>query len=212
MKTRKAHRFNFRTLLWLVALLIIMAAGIGVVSAWNMHEAQQANNLQSHNVSIRIDETFPDGTVTAGATKIKRVAFNNLSSAPVFLRVTYVETWENGSLWLEDDGSHAIKKWTSAWSNDWWDGEDGWYYYTKVLPAGGSTEDIISSVAFPADLAGEYAGGQYSLAFIVEAVQLSDEAEVNTSATESVFGKTAAVLVTSTSNGAVTAGTVSWSG
>lgn len=211
-KNKKAHRFPSKTILWLIILVAIMTVGIGAVSAWNMHEVQQANYLQSHNVSIRIDEDFPDNTVTAGDTKIKKVAFSNPSSVPVFLRIAYVETWENGSLWLEDDGNHVIKNWTSAWSSDWWDGGDGWYYYTKVLPAGGSTEDILSSVTFPVGLTSEYLSGQYSLAFMAEAVQLSDEADVNTSATEMVFKKTGTVSVVSTSNGAVTAGTVSWSG
>ena len=211
MSKRPKRNKRRRLIIGLTALLLVSAIGIGAVYAWNMHEASQENILQSHDTIVRINETFPDKTITPGGTKTKQASFSNTGSSPVFVRVAYSEMWTNGTAWLEDDGTHATKNWTAAWASDWWDGGDGFYYYKKVLAAGGSTGNILNSVTFPAALEAEYANGQYDLNFLVEAVQLSDEAAVNTDATQKVFGKTATVTITNTSNGAVTAGTVSWS-
>jgi len=211
-KTKQKKRGFLRRIVLGLSVAGMVAAIGGFAYAASLHSVQQTNILQSRDVSVKIDENFPDPTITPGETKTKAVAFTNTSSAPVFLRVSYAETWTNGGQWLPDDGSHAVKNWTPAWNADWVDGGDGWYYYKKVLAAGASTGDILSSVTFPPGLASPYADGQYSLSFTAEAVQLSDETLVNTQATQTVFGKTATVTITSTGNGAVTAGTVSWGG
>ena len=209
--TTKRPSFKRATVLGIFIALSVLMAGIGMTYAWNMHEATQPNNLSSHSTEVKIVESFPDPTVGVGATKPKVVQFQNTGSAPAFLRVSYAETWtSNTGEWLESNGSHATKDWASAWSAEWVY-IDGWYYYTKVLAAGASTTQVLNSVSFPMTLPSAYANGSYTLNFQAEVVQLSDEASVNTSAVQSVFGRSAVVSSVTTANGAVTSGTVTWS-
>ena len=201
-----------RLLLSVVALMVVLSAGIGESYMWNMHEVQQENNLQSRNTDIEVTENFPDSSLDPNSARTKQVSFKSTGTAASFLRVAVVETWEDSSgAWLPDAGTHATKGWTAEWSSEW-EYNDGWYYYKKVLPAGATTNRILNSVTFPAGLDSVYADGKYHLHFIPEVVQVSDEAAVNTSASQTVFGRTATVGGDMTlQNGAVTGGSVVWS-
>ena len=199
-----------RGLVWLILAAVLSFAGIGVAYALNTHEISKENDLKSRGVSVEVVEVCPDKTITLDEEKTKEVAFKNVGSSPVFLRMAWSETWEHEGAWLQDDGSRCEKNWTADFENDWIL-IDGWYYYKKVLPAGATTENVLESVKFPIDLDEEYSTGAYSLDFLAEVVQLSDEAAVNTLATQTVFGKKATVAIISTESGAVTAGTVAWS-
>lgn len=199
-----------RAALILLILFLASAAGIGASYAWNMHVVNRDNIMESRNVKVDIEEEFPDKKIAPNTTKTKKVNFKNTGSAAVFLRVAYNEVWQNGNDWLQDDGSHAVKDWTSTWTGQFTDGKDGWYYYNKVLAAGKSTGEILSAVTFPGGLDKQYVDGSYSLDFIVETVQVSDEEPVNDSATQTVFGRKATVEYMTTKDGAVTGGDVKW--
>ena len=213
MKTEKSRHNRLAGALTALMVMSLMCAGF--VYAWNVHEASQRNNLVSHTTHISIDEIFAeDPMIIAGETVQKEVRFKNEGSSPVFLRVAYVETFEivlGAGEWLADDaqGTNATKNWTDAWTGDWVH-IDSWYYYKKVLPAGGATDLIMESVSFSTNLDPKYADANYEIDFIAEAVQLSDEAEVNANATQIVFGKTATVTNAVTNNGAVISGIVVW--
>lgn len=84
-------------------------------------------------------------------------------------------------------------------SKDLWTlGSDGWYYYNHVLKAGTSTDTLLTAVDF-SDFAGEngvitdeslqkYQNADYELHFQVEAVQASDDYNLNIKAVDTVFG------------------------
>lgn len=175
----------------------------------------QDNMLQSSNVKVSIKDYFPDTTIRKGASRDKRVKVSNEGKAAVFLRVAYVETWrddedEDWYYWLYDDGNRVEKIWPNHWDDEWIDGQDGWFYYKKVLPAGSTTKEFISSIRFADDLEPIYENGVYDLHFYAEALQLSDEAAVNTAATEKVFDKIGVLENAVVEKGAVISGTVSW--
>lgn len=189
----------------MLALLLIGVAGFGAAWAWNTHRAQQVNQLESRTVSVTVEENFPVKYVEAEATKDKAVTVRNTGSAAAFVRVSYAEYWTTDTEQLA--GATNVKQnWTSDWTSDFERHDDGWYYYKKVLPAGESVQ-VLESVTFPASVT---AGASYHLDFQVETVQVSDEAEVNTDATGKLFGRTAEVTDMTTSYGAVTGDTVTW--
>ena len=213
---RKIKRAK-RTLLGVAGLLMITAIGLSATYAWTHHEVEQPNNFHSHTTSVTIDEKT-DGKLEVyhGAEEQKEVKFTNAGTSAVFLRVAWAETWNKAATQTPEallpsvDG-YAVKTWTSSWQNDWEKGTDGWYYYKLVLPQGGSTADVLSKVSFDSLLPLEYERSTYELYFVAEVVQLSDEAAVNTAATQLVFGRTATLSNTTQSNGAITSGTVTWS-
>lgn len=200
---RKIGKFFFGML----SLVLISAVSFGAIFAWNSHIVAQENNLQSRTVSAEIEENFPDTTAEAGATKVKEVSFKNTGTGAAFLRVSFSENWETSTNLLDGDYG-VVKNWTTAWTTEWVDGGDGWFYYNKVLGAGESTATILSGVEFPSDIP---ENADYNLTFLAEVIQVSDEDAVNTDATNKLFGKTGQVSNAVIENGAVTSGTVSWS-
>ena len=211
--------------------LILAITVLGATYAFKSHENQLTNLLKAHKVSGKIIENGgspgteageEEFTLTPGSNVTKEVQFENTGDTAVFLRVAYAEMWtaQDGKL-LTHDPSYATPNWATAWGSEWSDGGDGWYYYNKILKAGDTTDEVLSSVSFlntPA-LPTEYAQGNYQLTFAMEMVQCSNEELVNTDALSKTFGKTATItgmttekgLVNGVLKGAVTGGTVSWS-
>lgn len=187
----------------ILALILIGAASFGAVQAWNTHTATQVNQLESRTVSATIQENFPDEKVTAGATKTKAVTVENTGTAAAFVRVCVAEYWTTDTEQLL--GVDEVKKnWSTAWND--FELHDGWYYYEKVLPVGGSVQ-VLDSVKFPANVPN---GASYHLDFQVETVQVSSDNAVNKDATKTLFGRTGTVGGMTTLHGAVTDGNVTW--
>lgn len=187
------------------ALLLVAAIGFGTTLAWSSRTAGQDNHMQSRTEAIEVREEFPDRTVGAGMTRTKRVTLQNTGTAAAFVRVSYTEGWETDTARLVGD-TQVTKDWTASWGRDWDDGGDGWYYYKKILPAGEGIR-ILDGVTFPAAVPAE---ARYTLDFMVETVQASDENGVNADATGALFGRTGTLSGASVTGGAVTAGTVIW--
>ena len=119
--------------------------------------------------------------------------FKNTGTAPVFLRVSYAEFWKDADgkviSGLVDGNEVVNKNWTEAWQNDWFDGGDGWYYYKKVLPANEMTAKVLTSLKFDSNYAEIYQTADYTLKFVSEAVQYSDDDSVNHRAVQANFGR-----------------------
>lgn len=188
----------------ILALILIGAASFGAVQAWNTHTATQVNQLESRTVSATIEESFPGKTVKAGATKAKAVTVENTGTAAAFVRVCVTEYWTTDTEQLLGV-DEVTKNWSTAWKDNF-ELRDGWYYYKKVLPVGGSVQ-VLDSVTFPASVPN---GASYHLDFQVETVQVSSEAAVNKDATKTLFGRTGTVGGMTTLHGAVTGGNVTW--
>lgn len=172
-------------------------------------EILHTNKLKADCMEAEIVEIFEQGTNPSG-TVTKEVTFQNNGSSAAFLRVTYAETWEkqeeNDRLLLKNQqlGQAVAKKnWTESWNDYglWQKGDDGWFYYKKVLSPGGETEKILESVTFPEyeGVYQEYKDADYQLYFRMELLQVSDSqstlnsAEVNAKASKEVFGREAVV-------------------
>ena len=192
----------------LPAAAFLAAAAIGTTFAWQTWDLSVTNELRSHETKVEVEE--PEFHPEDG---VKKVRFKNTGNSSIFLRISYTEYWEK----KEEDGTEyllsnklngtemATKHWTQHWlggnSCQWEDGNDGWYYYTKVLKPGTHTDLILESVTFEnvSSENKEYLNSNYRLYFKAEAVQCSDGSntlnseEVNDDATKSLFGKTATV-------------------
>jgi len=126
----------------------------------------------------------------------KAISFVNegAENIPVLLRIAYSETWSKADGTIVSNisnGSNAVTKiWTDAFLNDFVDGQDGWYYYAKVLKPETDVQ-VLTSIALSDS---SYAIYNYDLNFRFESVQ-SDAAAANT-----LWGKTATI----SDDGAVT--------
>lgn len=191
------------------ALVLVIVCGIGAAWAWDVHRVSVDNVLNSHTVDVSIVEEFDSPTVISG-TVTKEVDFVNGGSDAVFVRFTYAEYWETATELLDGytDGDSVVKNWSNTFETDWTDGGDGWYYYNQVLPAWATLKNVLNSVTFGSNIPED---ATYTLLFQVETLQVSDEASVNSDATETAFGIEGTVGSDATiTNGAITSGSVSW--
>lgn len=188
-----------------IALLTALTAGIGGTAAVIRHQVNMRNEIATPTVEVSVKEDL-EGELTGG-DKPKEVKFTNNGTADIFLRVSYAESWKldagGGTEELlnnydEEGQIPVVTKQNSPegfLSGSDWVYIDGWYYYTKILPAGGTTEPVLKSVDF-SKLTGtidenltDYQNADYELYFQTEAVQASDELKVSMDAAEELFGE-----------------------
>lgn len=193
-----------------VTLMAVLALGIGGTGAAVRHRMALKNEVRTPTVEVTTNETIGNVDRYSGK-KQKEVVFENTGTADVFLRIAYAETWiytESLSGGKEEqiilpnrsetgnDDSIVSKEWDSEWSQHWYDGGDGWYYYKKILKANEKTDKILKSVTFndtdnyPDS---RYADAEYQLHFQVEAVQASDELQVSKDAVKELFDKSISI-------------------
>ena len=201
-KKRKIRMFTAGCL-----TLFLVAATFAIWSG----KLEQTNELKADQISAKVEETFEQGSKPSG-TVTKEVAFRNDGTSSAFLRVSYAETWEksdgDSKLLLNNQvkGTDvAIKNWKDGFGSDngeWYSGDDGWFYYKKIMKPGTSTDKILESVRFPDDYSGDYAeykDADYQLFFRMELLQASvsqstlNSSEVNKNASTTVFGKEAVI-------------------
>lgn len=189
-----------------IALLAVAVAGIGGTGAVIQHRLAVKNTLKTPTVEVSIDDIVGK---TDGSKKQKEVSFKNQGTADVFIRVAYAEKWENDENELlssqNPDGHDVAKKFNDSQiensmeemfpRDEWTLGNDGWYYYRHVLKAANDgdtdqTKPLLTAVDFSniSSQESEYNGADYELHFQVEAVQASDDYELNVEAVDTVFG------------------------
>ena len=177
----------------LIFLTVTIAlAVIGGTLAYYHGEVVVPNQFKAHTYSVKIDEEFYDTWGT------KKVSFVNeeKTNAPVLLRINYNEAWikevDNTIVSLDNnigDTNVVTKTWTTDFTNNFIDGNDGWYYYEKLLDAQESVQ-VLESIALNNALIQtspyyeDYLSYDYQLIFNFEAIQAS-----STAASE-IWGKT----------------------
>ena len=185
-------------------LLLLLALGIvGTTFAYYYTEIAIPNQFRAMTYNVTIEEEFNN---TWGTKKVSFVN-NEETNTPVVLRINYNELWRkevNGvklSLDNNVNGTNVVtKNWTTAFTNDFVDGGDGWYYYKKTLNAEESVQ-VLNSISLNESLIStspyynDYKTYTYELDFNFEAIQ------ANSSAISEIWGK----------NATITGGDVTWS-
>ena len=182
------------------AILMAAAMAVGVTSATVIHKLTMENPVKTPTVEGYIPETMDP----------KQAQFQNDGEADVFLRVAYSETWtDKDGMILPNQAARKdgtlVPVATPVWGWDGWTAnpDDGWYYYSQVLPGSKSgkaeaqrkTNQVVNGVNFVsfdklADT--RYQDAKYEIHFVMEIVQASDDWEVSQDAVEEMFGLTLA--------------------
>ena len=175
---------------------------VGTTFAYYYTEIAIPNQFKAMTYNVTIEEEFND---TWGTKKVSFVN-NEETNAPVVLRINYNEAWRkkingvNVSLDNNVNGENVVtKNWTTAFTNDFVDGGDGWYYNKKTLNAEESVQ-VLESITLKESLIStspyynDYKTYTYELDFNFEAIQ------ANSSAISEIWGK----------NATITGGNVTW--
>lgn len=153
-------------------LLLAVCLTVGITMAWlRADTASRQNTFTLAKVSCEVEETF-DGTVK------EDVSIRNTGTADAYIRAAIVVTWMKDG----DDSDQTVssvvpqldKDYTIQFTENsgWIQLEDGYWYYTKSVPVGGSTAELIDSCTL---LDGAEAPEGYRLAveIIASAIQSS---------------------------------------
>ena len=172
MKNKK-----FKPLIF-VGILMVVCAVVGYTVAYYYSNIVVPNQFQSMTYNVQITEE--DSNNTFGT---KKVFFKNEeeTNTPVVLRFNFNESWGNGVNNLINGTNVVTKTWTDAFTNDFALGDDGWYYYKKVLNPQESVQ-VLESISRNDTLINsspnrsEYVNSNYHLDINFEAIQATPEA------------------------------------
>lgn len=132
-------RINKKVILLAVSLMLILSAAIGGTVAYLIDQTGSiTNTFTPANVTPDIEEDF-NGSVKSNV-KIK-----NNGDIPAYIRVKVVVTWKNaqGNIYNTAPVLNTDYTWTIP-ANNKWKQSGGFYYYTKPVPAGGSTSVLLT--------------------------------------------------------------------
>lgn len=142
-------KFRIKTLV--VSILAIMVLSLGGTLAFLEAKTNLVTNAFSSGVvNISIDEEFTGQPITTEGISKKVLVCNDdkngkLNVVPVYVRVNLVATWVNDDDTVAAIDADSLIEYNFV-SDKWSKGEDGYYYYDKILDPGEETEELIDSV------------------------------------------------------------------
>ena len=175
-------KFSIHPVLFLVLLPIIIALVFMLV--YYTSEIVVVNKFSASTYNVEIVDNKANDWGVREVTIFNKEETNT----PVVLRVSYNESWtsKDGDFLLTlsnniDGVDVADKVFSSAFANNFVKGDDGWYYYKKVLNAKDSVK-LLEGVYLNEEVVKnstdyeKYMSYTYNLAFNYEAIQATDSA------------------------------------
>lgn len=134
-----------KMVLLLAAAMLILVCGVGGTLAYLVTQAGPVKNeFTPGKVTSKVNENFN------GTTK-ENVTIKNTGNVSAYIRAAIVVTWKDaqGNKTLPEAPTagvdYTIVYNMGTGSTQWAVGTDGYYYYNDVVPAGGSTANLINS-------------------------------------------------------------------
>ena len=190
-----------RIFISLVAIaFLLVGIRVGTTSAYFISEDKVTNNFQNGDIDIEVEEPDfePPSEGWSGQKINKKVQVKNESIIPVLVRVNITPRWsidkEGNSPFSMGNASEDVVKLNLKEGNlitsingniseKWIKGNDGYYYYTSILNAEETTNELLESVQAVVDknTVGENFVGLYKDKYLQvdvksEAIQVSEEA------------------------------------
>lgn len=172
----------------IVFLFLLVLCVVGTTIAFFTSYSHFDNKFETSQYNVSLKEEFYNDW---GVKKVS-VVNNEINSTPVVVRINYDEVWykevDGTMLFLSNivlDGKEQKRavtlNTTKEFQEDFILGNDGWYYYKKVLNPGESVQ-VLNSIALNEDVIklseyyGDYKIYNYDLSYNYEAVQASPTA------------------------------------
>lgn len=175
---------------WILSLLLVALIGVGATGAYLVASSGTVRNtFASGDVTTEIKEDL-----TAG----KKVSVQNTGDLPVYVRarivvggadaskVQYVRENQLPTDLANSDGVYVVLSDSAKWQQNA-TGNNEWYYYTEFLPAGSTTDLLMTKV---------YIGGaakvdesHFEVTITQEAVVASDTTLTTAAAIENAFAE-----------------------
>ena len=159
-------RINKKVILLAVSLVLILSAAIGGTVAYLIDQTGSiTNTFTPAKVTPQVTEDF-------GNNVKNNVQITNTGDIPAYIRVKVVVTWKDaqGNVY----GAAPVLGTDYTWQipgTDWVKGSDGFYYYTKPVPADEKTSILLTDCK---PVAGKAPAG-YSLSVDIHAQAIQAE-------------------------------------
>ena len=141
---------------------------------WFVDHDVVTNNFNVANIDVDIKEDFTPQNNWDGSVNEKLVKIQNNSTGPALIRVSIQKRWENndGTSWAGNTEFINLN-FSNNKNNLWINGNDGYFYYNKILEKAELTDPLLDSVNLniPGELSNLYKGKRVTIDVDVEAVQ-----------------------------------------
>lgn len=177
-----------KKILALAAAVISLTLVAGGTLAYFTAEETAHNVITSGGVNIEVVEKtegedgvlvdFPKegiSGVVPGADVSKIVSVKNIGESEAWIRVQVeaaVKAADGSELPLELESGVTVMTYTA--NDSWILGEDGFYYYSKPVAAGETTEILFDTVTFAAQMGNEYQNCTANIVIYAQAVQTAN--------------------------------------
>lgn len=171
-----------RSLMLVSAIALALVIVAGGTLAWFTADAEVSNSFRAGTLEIDVVEEFDEEgaqNVNPGDQFNKQVQVENLGSKRAYVRVKLTALWQAAEgKEIEDPNALEPAELVGLNTDDWVDGEDGYFYYKHILAAeGGITNPLFTHVKFAgADMGDQYQGASFSLDVEAEAIQVTNGA------------------------------------
>jgi hypothetical protein len=140
----------------LLLALVVLVLGMLTISgslAWVVRSSEVTNTFTIGEVKAEIDQS--SGVIT------------NTGTVPVYVRVALMPIWQDGEdvLGLTSEGTYTL-----VCNQDWFQAEDGFYYYEKILNPK-STTQLVTKCVVNENLGDVYKGKTFTLNMVVSFIQ-----------------------------------------
>lgn len=136
IERRSIKKNKRKTLIAAIVMAVIMVTAIGSTVAYLVNSSEPVDNTFAlAKVGCKIDETVENGIKSV-------VTVKNTGEAPVYIRVAVVANKVDESDPDSIIGPADVS--ANLCGTDWVKNGD-FYYYTKAVPAGSSTENLLKS-------------------------------------------------------------------
>ena len=138
-KRKASHSSTWiRPLVIVISAVLILTAAVGGTLAYlSTNSGPVENTFTPSKVNIEIEEDFDPGD-----TIKKNVQITNTGDTDAYVRAMVLINWKKGdNVQPAKETDYKLKESSSDWVKN---GE--FYYYTKVLPVGKTTTNLIDSI------------------------------------------------------------------
>ena len=171
---QKKNKFQNKKIIYVIVLIALVSL-ISVSYAFYYSSHSFINRFKTMTYNVNLIEEFNNDF---GVKRVK-IVNNEETNTSVVLRLNINETWKKTisgeEIILSNNNSNlncVYKTWTSDFLNDFILGDDGWYYYKKILKA----EDEVLILESISDNGCNYTDMKYELDVNYEAIQADSNA------------------------------------
>lgn len=175
-------RRNSRIAAFLAAVSIIAVMAYSTLAFFTAEDTA-LNKVSMGNVSLILNDDTLDPE-TEDPVAFPEEGFSGVMPGDVIDKIVSVTNDGDNAIWVRirldrsvtpPEGSELDLSFEGIALNlnedDWTEGADGWFYYNSILEPDETTEDLFTTVTFPASIGNDYMNAKVEIDVLAQGVQ-----------------------------------------